>query len=403
MNRHNKIIDAISRFFSLHRSLLPITILLMSVGVASLMVALKKKPTRKLKQNAPRRVVEVISVNAKDHPVKVYANGYSRASRELPVSLEVGGIVAEVHPNMKIGGNVRSGQILFTIETENYELAYQRALAEKARAGYEYKLAIANQRVFKKEHLLIQQNVPAEENLPKASMLARRVPQVNFAIASLNAAKSAVKQAKRQLNETKFEAPFTGHLTQAELAVGQIIAPGQIVGRMHPLSPIEVHVSIPLSDVQLLNFGTETNLASTATITRKIGRVVHHWNGILRRKVEKINAQTSLMTVVIEIDQTQSPQGMTLPVDMFVDVQLKGKILPKVFAIPRKALRGRDRIWVVDAQDQLKQLTIEPERQEEDRIYFAGQLPPPRKVVISPDINFYDGLKVRSIEEKPNP
>jgi hypothetical protein len=107
---------------------------------------------------------------------------------------------------------------------------------------------------------------------------------------------------------------------------------------------------------------------------------------------------------VVEVDD---PYGMNGParkrpelaIGMFVEAVLHGETLPAVFALPRKALRDGDTVWVADADNLLRILPVDVVRQEKDEVLVAGGLPDDARLVLTYVTGAAEGMKLRPLGE----
>jgi len=99
--------------------------------------------------------------------------------------------------------------------------------------------------------------------------------------------------------------------------------------------------------------------------------------------------------VVVEVaDPAPDDHDVMLMPGMFVEVQIQGRTLRDVVAIPRHALRSEGTVWVVEA-DRLRFHEVEVVRRQQKQVYVRrigdGQL-----VVVSSLDVVSDGMHVRT-------
>ena len=120
------------------RVLLPIGILIVSIGVA---VTLVRNPTR-IEESAPEIVpisVRVAAVETQSVQIDVESQGKAQAARQASVSSNVQGPVAWVSPSLEAGAYVEAGEPLLRLEASDFETAVIRSQAgfDQARAEAE--------------------------------------------------------------------------------------------------------------------------------------------------------------------------------------------------------------------------------------------------------------------------
>jgi multidrug resistance efflux pump len=181
----------------------------------------------------------------------------------VPVSPEVAGLVTEV--NVVDKQNVEAGEVLVRIDAERYQLAVAEAEATLAQSGQDVSAAAANVSTAQAQlddahaHLthMRKQSVRVESLVAQRAMAAAHLDQAIAAVAQaeaavaaaeanlakakeqlgprgsdnpkVKAAISALRVARRQLEDTTIRAPSRGVVTGLQIAVGNYAAVG------HPL------------------------------------------------------------------------------------------------------------------------------------------------------------------------
>jgi multidrug efflux pump subunit AcrA (membrane-fusion protein) len=85
-----------------------------------------------------------------------------------------------------------------------------------------------------------------------------------------------------------------------------------------------------------------------------------------------------------------------LAVGMFVRAEIHGRQLENVFVLPRSALRGQDRVLVVDRDDRLHYRKVQVARSDREQVLVSGGLATGDRVCVSPLDVAVDGMKVRT-------
>ena len=136
-----------------------------------------------------------------------------------------------------------------------------------------------------------------------ASPLARREPQLAEAQASLDAAKSQLKDAELALARTAVIAPFDGRVRERSVDIGQVVAPGQSLGRIFGNDAVEV--SLPLKDAELGRLGlpiafedSEKTPGPEVIFTGNVGGEPRTWKGKVVRTGAAVNSQTRHINVI---------------------------------------------------------------------------------------------------------
>jgi len=111
-----------------------VLILLAGVGANMFLSSLKEPPA----QAEPRQIalrVEAMEVQPENVPVVMVGHGETRSLNVVAVSPEVSGRVVKIHPGLKVGGIIRSGEVMFEIDARDYQSHLDEATATVAMNG----------------------------------------------------------------------------------------------------------------------------------------------------------------------------------------------------------------------------------------------------------------------------
>lgn len=144
---------------------------------------------------------------------------------------------------VKDGAVVKQGDLLFTIEKQQYQAALEKAQADLASAKADAALKAADEKrdkdLFEKGHV------------SEAAYEATQA-QKQQADASVQAADAAVKEADLNLSYTDISAPFPGQIGKTTFSVGEVVGPSSgALANLVRLDPVYVNFSV--SESQYLN------------------------------------------------------------------------------------------------------------------------------------------------------
>jgi multidrug efflux pump subunit AcrA (membrane-fusion protein) len=84
-----------------------------------------------------------------------------------------------------------------------------------------------------------------------------------------------------------------------------------------------------------------------------------------------------------------------LAVGLFVEADIRGRVVEDVVVLPRSALRGKDRVWLVDADGRMRSREIDVLRTERERVLVVGGLEVGEQVIVSPLSTPVEGMRVQ--------
>jgi multidrug efflux pump subunit AcrA (membrane-fusion protein) len=87
-----------------------------------------------------------------------------------------------------------------------------------------------------------------------------------------------------------------------------------------------------------------------------------------------------------------------LPIGLFVEASIEGRLFEDVFELPRSALRRRNTVWVVDEDGRLEHRSVDVLRSIGDRSFIRSGLVPGEIVITSALDAALDGMQVRTVE-----
>jgi RND family efflux transporter MFP subunit len=380
-----------------------LTLLVLAVGVIVALVFMKlKKPPRRVEQPVLAPLVEVQRLESNDIQMVVQGYGTVRPKVELDIIPEVAGKVVYVHAELKAGGVIRANEKILGIDPSDYELAVQQAQAAVAEAKVRLDTEIAEGDVARREWR--QLNPETEPDSP----LVFREPQISRARAGLESARAQLATAELRLQRTTIMLPFDVLIVSKQVDLGQFVTTGQPLAKAYGVDAFEIEV--PLEDEELAWFDVfEASLTSTASpdqrsrapaaVEMDFAGAEHAWNGYVVRTAGRVDQTSRMVPVIVEVpDPLDITQGKPplLP-GAFVKVSIAGKTLEAAVAIPRDAIRGGNRVWLVnDNQLHVEELNIV--RADEEHAYVTSGVSDGALVVTSALDTPVDGMQVRTPE-----
>lgn len=356
------------------------------IGVIGVAIAFTQILKGQVNDRAPRiadlRSASEITVRLADIETLAFAplvraNGTVQASAEVSVSPQVSGEIKRVSANFRAGSEVAKGDLLFEIDRADYLLAVQRAESEIAAASSDLQQLEAEAAIAVQEW---KELYPGRE----VNELAARVPQIAAAKARLASAEANKRTSELSLQRTRIYAPTSARVLASNLDVGQIVSPGQAVGRLVSLDSIEL--AVPVSSEQLSVL--EPVLGRTASFNRRGSTEPVRTANVLRVDAS-LDPRTRLSNLYLQPDNRSG-----LRIGDFVDVSIAADSMEDAVALPATALSGQSDIWVVsDGRLMSRKVKVLGERDAGNTIIVAA-FDAADGVVALPPLEAQEGQKV---------
>ena len=294
--------------------------------------------------------VKAMKVIRRDTPLASEYAGHLVGTEEVKVQSKVNGNIVEKYV---VGGQfVEAGQLLYRIDSRQYESKVLQAQAQAAEA--EIKLNNARIDLSRYDELLKDGAIPEQTATNQAAT-------VRAYEAALAANEASIKLAMEDLADTEIYAPMSGQLGVDDVSVGTFVTAGQTtlvtIG-----APDPIFAQFSISESDYLHFMTVQNMQSdhnpiNVTITLSDGKEYPFEGRIVEVDRELANNTGSLIMKAI----FPNPSGLLMP-GMFARVKLSGEIIPNAILVPQRSVQqllGKSFVMVVGNGNKSEARTVE--------------------------------------------
>jgi len=364
----------------------------------------------KIESVAPKKVfpaVRVMSGQPSDIPLWVRSQGTVAPRTESDLVPEVSGPVVWISPALVSGGFFNEGELLFRIDSRDYDANVGRARADVARAEGEDEHARAE---LRRQQGLAKSKATSPSHLSNA----RRASRVTAAV--LDATRIALDQALRDLQRTAITAPFEGRVREEHVDVGQFVSRGAPVAKLYATDFAEIR--LPIADRQLafidlpsLRSGTQLDQGPDVILRTTFAGREHQWLGQIVRTEGEIDPRSRMVHVVARVrdpygtsvpesgdgSPTQTDDRPPLAVGLFVRAEIAGPLARGVVAVPRSALRNNQQILVVDTSNRIRKRDVEVIRIDHEEVLVRIALGPGERICISSPQIVVEGMQIEPI------
>ncbi len=338
------------------------------VGFAAINAIAKESDKKEVIDTRPTVQVEAVSAN--NHQVIINSYGEVQPLENTQLSAQVSGEVVSWHPSFVAGGVVGRGEILFTIEKDNYEAAVLQAEAELARAQA---MLIEEQAQAK----VAEDEAKRFPNKARTDLFLRK-PQVLSAQASVKSAQAALKRAQRDLDNCEVSAPYDALVVSRNVGVGQFVTMGAQVAELNNIETAEVIIPIAGFDSVFL---PERVKGVTATVI-KTGLNGFTRQAVIDRDLGIVDNATRMSSLVVRIED---PYGLTnqqpaIKFGTYVQVNFAGTMLNNIYRLPQELVNNQT-VWIVNDEQQLEPRKVKVIREEGEYFYISDGLQANDKLV----------------------
>ncbi len=402
-------------------ALVAAVIVLAGAAVAFLAVKLRPQPERRPAETPPP-LVQVVRVATRPVALDVHSQGTVEPRTESTLVAQVGGRIVDVAESFAAGGFFRRGQTLVEIDPRDYRLAVSDAEAAVAQARVQLEREQAEAELAREEWEEL-----GDGGEPSALLLRR--PQLAQARAALEAAQAGVERARLNLERTSVSAPFDGRVRAKQADLGQYVAPGTPLADVYATEYAEVRLPVAKDDLQYLEIGVGWTADGAGgagggdvagppvRLRAELAGATRTWQARVVRTGAEIDPRSRMLAVFARVDDPFQRNGRPaapappespppLPMGLFVEAEIAGRITPSAAVVPRRALRTTARtrdaeVLVVDADDTLHFRRVEVLRSVGDEIVVGAGLGDGDRVVVSRLEEAVAGMRVRVAPAPP--
>ena len=351
--------------------ILSVAIVAGGIGMSYYYMTNRPKPQRQAPPQTAA-LVEVQEIHAQSRPIIVPVMGTVIPAVEVTLQARVTGEVIKMHPQFIEGGIVRAGEVLVRLEPTDYELAIVSQEAQLEAARYEITVEQGQQDVAQREWDLLDMKDDASE---LDRQLALRQPQLRQKQAALRAAEASLEMARLDLERTVIKAPCNGIIRLADVDQGDQATPQTVLGTLVGTDAYWVQVSIPVDELKWVELPRKPNTGHTgsagiragsadASAKARIytgGEAIREGCVISRLGGLEPNGRLAqlLIEVVDPLDLRSEDEAQPLLLGEYVRVDIIGRTVDNVFAVPRDALRDGDKLWLASTEDTLDEKEAE--------------------------------------------
>lgn len=387
------------RMIQLRYVLTPIAIILFAIIGLIVVAALAPKPAKKPTIiKAP--LVEAQSIERQDIRFAISSQGSVVPRTQTNLVSEVSGQITSVNDKFNVGGFFKKGEVLLTIDDISYRVGLLQAQSRLDAANAVLVEEQARKEQAEDEWLLTGKALSA------APVLALRLPQLQKAKADVKAAEADVTDAEVKLTRTQIKAPYDAMLKEKQVEIGQYVSTGSTLAMTFAVDYAEVRLPIKQRDVEFLNLpkiNQQDSKVSQVDIFYQLMGAQHTWVSNLTRYEGEVDSRSRVHYVVAQVNDPYSvlstSEHQELRIGTFVNASIAGKTITDIVAIPRDALHGANKLYLVDDKNKLHIQEINVLRNDADYVYSHDIFAENHRLITTQMETPVEGMTLRIVGE----
>ena len=356
-----------------------------------------KKPPKEKETVIQETVVTTAPVTLGPMQMTVESYGVAEAKYETDLISQVGGKIVFVSDSFNRGQFVQKGELLATIEQDDYDSRLIEAEANLASAQAALELEKAQGKVARDEWEKINNQAPPE--------LGLRKPQLAQEIARVKAAKAALKRAQSDLARTEIRAPYNAIINDRMISVGSVVNMGSALGQVLSTNNAEIRLPVSKKDLIYLEqsgVGAEVEFfVPEAKQERWLGTIVRE-EGVIDSQsrmtylVAQINDPYSLENTVASPNATQKQP--ILRYGTYLNASIKGVTLSKAASLPHH-LYNNGKVSVLGKDKTLEFRHVKVYRKQAQSLIITDGFADEDIIVTSPLSYPIEGMALKVLNE----
>lgn len=413
--------------------------------IAGVLVLNRQAPVHGAERAAVRELRVVVAERV-SFRFEARGHGVSRAAEYWQTTANVPGRVVERHPDLESGAMIHEGELLVVLDPSRYRLAIAEAEAQMASLSADMerldkeeqntsrllelereRLALSEQELSRMEQLVERGSISRSrrDEQVRATVAQRKavaalenelalVPaRRNRLQAELERADARLGQAREDLADTRFEAPYDLRIDEVDIELHQQVAAGQKLFRGYSIEAAEIEVHIPLPMLRRLmgsvlradaagsafmEISERLDFGAITAEARLAGLAEIRWPARVTRVASGLDPQTRSVRVVVTVDRPYDnvapPARPALHPEMYLQVRLSAPAPENLLVVPEAALHD-NALYLAGTDDRLERRQVSVAFRQGDLAVIGEGLSPGERVIIDDPVPALDGMPIQ--------
>ncbi|MCE4061156.1 efflux RND transporter periplasmic adaptor subunit [Pandoraea sputorum] len=346
---------------------------------------LRSREAEKTVKAAAAPSVTAATVETRDVPVRLIANGTVTARQTIDVRPQISSTIRQVH--IKEGDFVKAGQLLFSLDARMDEANLKKVQAQLAKD--EADLANARRTLARTKQLIA-------EHFVSQSALDTAQSGVDSLTAQVAADRAAIAASQVAVDYNQIRAGIDGRTGAINVHPGSLVTPGgAALVSITQLDPIDISFTLPegaLAELQAARAG------GPVAVTATLGTTGVNVTGQLSFIDNAVDSQTGTIRLKAAYDNRDAK----LWPGMYLNVAVIGRVLKQASVVPPQAVQtGPDGkfVYVIDGDGKVSAKPVKV-GYVEAKLAVVDGVPAGAKVVQEGAENLRPGNKVTIVASR---
>ncbi len=381
--------------------LLPVGILAFALG--AYVYQMETRPRAQRRPPARQaRLVQVEPMHKTSSAAVLSAMGTVQAAREITIRPEVTGVIIAMDPEVLPGGILRKGQVLYEIDSRDYQAAVRQRESEVELARLNLKLESGSQTIARHEYGLLEEIIEQQDE-----DLILRKPHLEQARAALDAAQAMLEQAKLNVQRCTIRAPFNAVIKHKYADLGARVSPTDPLVSVIGIDEFWIELLIPVDQlpwVQVSDTGDRPGSAVRIYNPAAWGEDINRTGNLVRMlgHLEEQGRMARLLASIQDPLGLEEPSAPPLLIGSYVRAEILGRNIPDIFPVHRRYIRGGNEIWIMNDQGKLEIRPAQIVFRNKETVYVRDGFQEGEKIVITDLSTPVEGMPLRTESFNPH-
>lgn len=354
-----------------------IAVLASSYIAMNRLIAAKPERSGRPVFDAALPVQAVIATMADQRPI-IQLFGQVSAARTVDLRSSVSGEVLSLGDNLVAGQKVEQGELLFEVDTFNFDMALAEASSNLAQtrasiaeiraridaereqlASTEDQLAFARDDLTRAERLrangtVTQKAIDDRRLLVSQRQQAASQRRNNLTIeqARLDQQRAVeqrlvlgVTRAERDLQNTNIVAPFSGIIRTTSVAIGRIVSANDVAVAMYDDTALDVRFTLTDAQYGRVAVDGDPLINRQVELFWAVGGQDYRYEAVVSRIGADIASERGGVDVYARLMPADQP--VQIRPGAFVEVRVPDRLYQSSFRVPETALYGQNRVYTI--------------------------------------------------------